>query len=189
MTATRRPTAKPVRARDKILSLEALLRRVARARRRGERIVFTNGCFDLLHPGHLRSLEQARRLGDRLVVAVNADASVRRAKGAERPIRRQRARMELVAGLACVDWVVGFAADTPIRLIEAIRPEVLAKGGDWALAEIVGATEVESWGGRVVRLALVPGEGTTGELARIRRPASRSPEPPTRRTPRNKARR
>lgn len=130
-----------------------------------------------------------RRLGDRLVVAVNADASVRRAKGAERPIRRQRARMELVAGLACVDWVVGFAADTPIRLIEAIRPEVLAKGGDWALAEIVGAAEVASWGGRVVRLALVPGEGTTGELARIRRPASRSPETRSRRAARRTPRR
>lgn len=177
-------SAKPVRARAKILSLEEVLRRVALARRRGERIVFTNGCFDLLHPGHLRSLEQARRLGDRLVVAVNGDASVRRAKGADRPIRRHRPRMELVAGLACVDWVVGFAADTPIRLIEAIRPDVLAKGGDWALDEIVGAAEVAAWGGRVVRLALLPGEGTTGELARIRRPPTKPPAPRRGRRPR-----
>jgi len=159
---------KPLRARDKVLSLERLLRQVARARRRGERIVFTNGCFDLLHPGHLRSLEAARRLGDRLIVAVNGDASVRRAKGEGRPIRSARRRRELVAGLACVDWVVGFAADTPIRLIEAIRPDVLAKGGDWALDAIVGGDRVAARGGRVVRLALRPGEGTTGELARIR---------------------
>lgn len=156
------------RARDKILSLEALARRVARARRDGLRIVFTNGCFDLLHRGHLRSLEQARGLGDRLVVAVNSDASVRRAKGPGRPIRPAANRMELVAGLACVDWVVGFGADTPLRLIERLRPDVLAKGGDWAPDEIVGAEEVRSWGGRVERLALVPGERTTVELARIR---------------------
>jgi D-beta-D-heptose 7-phosphate kinase/D-beta-D-heptose 1-phosphate adenosyltransferase len=166
---------KPVRARDKILRPDALVRRVARARARGERIVFTNGCFDLLHTGHLHTLEQARRLGDRLVVAVNADASVRRAKGPERPVRRTAQRMELVAGLACVDWVVAFAADTPIRLIERIRPDVLAKGADWALEAIVGAEEVRSWGGRVVRIELVRGESTTRELERISKPARRAP--------------
>ena len=167
---------KPIRAHTKILSLEALARRVARARREGLRIVFTNGCFDLLHRGHLRSLEQARGLGDRLIVAVNSDASVRRAKGPGRPLRKAAARMELVAGLACVDWVVAFDADTPLRLIERLRPDVLAKGGDWPIDAIVG-------GGRVVRLAIVAGEGTTGELARIRRadrtrPASPPPSPP-----------
>jgi len=155
-------------ARDKILSIDALARRVARARREDLRIVFTNGCFDLLHRGHLRSLEEARALGDRLVVAVNSDASVRRAKGPGRPLRRAAIRMELVAGLACVDWVVGFGADTPLRLIERLRPDVLAKGGDWALDEIVGAEQVRSWGGCVERLSLVPGERTTLELARIR---------------------
>lgn len=165
---------KPVRARDKILELECLVRRVARARRAGERIVFTNGCFDLLHVGHLRGLEAARALGDRLIVAVNDDASVRRRKGAERPLRRAARRRELVAGLACVDWVVGFRSDTPLALIERLRPDVLAKGGDWAADEIVGAAEVEAWGGRVVRLALVPGEGTTRELARLRKPGRRS---------------
>ena len=159
---------KSVRAKDKILDLDTLARRVARARRAGERIVFTNGCFDLLHLGHLRSLEQARGLGDRLIVAVNSDGSVRRAKGAGRPIRKAAQRRELVAGLACVDWVVGFGADTPLRLIERLRPDVLAKGGDWTLDEIVGGAEVRSWGGRVVRLALVPGEHTTLELGRIR---------------------
>jgi D-beta-D-heptose 7-phosphate kinase/D-beta-D-heptose 1-phosphate adenosyltransferase len=159
----------PLRARDKILSLDALARRVARARREGLRIVFTNGCFDLLHRGHLRSLEQARRKGDLLVVAVNTDASVRRAKGSGRPIRNAAIRMELVAGLACVDWVVPFGADTPLRLIERLRPEVLAKGGDWGTDEIVGADLVRSWGGRVERLTLVRGERTTLELGRIRR--------------------
>jgi len=164
----------PLRARDKILSFEALARRIARARRDGLRIVFTNGCFDLLHRGHLRSLEEARRLGDRLVVAVNSDASVRRAKGAGRPIRKAAIRMELVAGLACVDWVVPFGTDTPLRLIERLRPDVLAKGCDWGADEIVGADAVRSWGGRVERLALVPGEHTTLELGRIRRrPRSR----------------
>ena len=158
----------PLRARDKILSIDALARRVAGARREELRIVFTNGCFDLLHRGHLRSLEEARRLGDRLIVAVNSDASVRRAKGPGRPIRRAAIRMELVAGLACVDWVVGFGADTPLHLIERLRPDVLAKGGDWAPDEIVGAEEVHSWGGRVERLTLVPGERTTLELGRIR---------------------
>ncbi|MEZ4333947.1 MAG: adenylyltransferase/cytidyltransferase family protein [Myxococcota bacterium] len=164
---------KPIRARDKILRLEVLVRRVAAARARGERIVFTNGCFDLLHRGHLRGLEQARALGDRLIVAVNGDASVRRAKGADRPIRSAARRRELVAGLACVDWVVGFGADTPLRLIERLQPDVLAKGGDWALDAIVGSETVLARGGRVVRLARVPDEGTTGELARIRGRASR----------------
>ena len=159
---------KSVCAKDKILGLDTLARRVARARRAGLRIVFTNGCFDLLHLGHLRSLEQARGLGDRLIVAVNSDASVRRAKGAGRPVRRAAQRMELVAGLACVDWVVGFGADTPLRLIERLRPDVLAKGGDWALDEIVGGVEVRGFGGRVVRLDLFPGVHTTLELGRIR---------------------
>jgi D-beta-D-heptose 7-phosphate kinase/D-beta-D-heptose 1-phosphate adenosyltransferase len=157
-----------IRARDKILTIEALARCVTRARREGLRIVFTNGCFDLLHRGHLRSLEQARGLGDRLIVAVNSDASVRRAKGPGRPIRNAAIRMELVAGLACVDWVVAFRSDTPLRLIERLRPDVLAKGGDWALDAIVGADVVRSAGGRVERLTLVPGEHTTRELARIR---------------------
>ena len=159
---------KPPSATSKILRLDALARRVARARRGGERIVFTNGCFDLLHLGHLRSLEAARRAGDRLVVAVNGDASVRRAKGAGRPLRPAAERMELVAALACVDWVVPFSADTPLRLIVRLRPDVLAKGGDWTEGEIVGANEVRAWGGRVLRLPLVRGRHTTLELARIR---------------------
>jgi D-beta-D-heptose 7-phosphate kinase/D-beta-D-heptose 1-phosphate adenosyltransferase len=160
-------------ARDRILSLETAVRRVARARREGDRIAFTNGCFDLLHVGHVRSLERARALADRLVVGVNLDASVRRAKGADRPIQPARARMELVAALHCVDWVVGFAADTPIRLIRALRPDVLVKGGDWPADGIVGAEEVRRWGGRVVRTDVIVGERTSLLVERIRRPAPR----------------
>ena len=156
------------RARDKVLTLDAAGRAVRRARRRGESIVFTNGCFDLLHPGHVRSLEAARALGDRLVVAINADASVRRLKGPDRPIQPARVRKEVVAALACVDWVVGFGADTPIRAIRAIRPDVLAKGGDWALDEIVGRDDVEGWGGRVARLPLLAGVSTTATIEALR---------------------
>ena len=160
-------------ARSKISTLDVLTTRVARARRAGETIVFTNGCFDLLHVGHVRSLEEAGRLGDRLVVAVNRDASVRRAKGRSRPLLPATERIELVASLGCVDWVVGFAADTPIRVIEKVRPDVLAKGGDWALDEIVGRELVEAWGGRVVRLRQVPGRRSTDLIELIRNEPAR----------------
>ena len=149
------------RAADHLLPLAAAQRRVRAAQRRGERVVFTNGCFDWLHIGHVRSLEQARGLGDRLIVAVNSDASVRRLKGPTRPRVPARQRAEVIAALQCVDWVVIFRADTPLRTIEALQPDVLAKGGDWALDEIVGRAQVESWGGRVVRLREVPGVRTT----------------------------
>ena len=129
--------------------------------------MFTNGCFDLLHPGHVRSLEAAARHGDRLIVAVNQDASVRRLKGPERPIQSARARKEVVAALACVDWVVGFSADTPLRTIQALRPDVLAKGGDWQIDEIVGRDEIGGWGGRVVRLPLFAGHSTTLTIEKL----------------------
>lgn len=161
-------------ARSKITTLAALTTRIRRARRAGQIIVFTNGCFDLLHIGHVRSLEQARRLGDQLIVAVNLDASVRRAKGPDRPILPAKERMELVAALGCVDWVVRFRADTPIRLIQTLRPDVLAKGGDWALDEIVGRREVEGRGGRVVRLDVTRGARTSDLIERVWR---RTPRP------------
>jgi D-beta-D-heptose 7-phosphate kinase/D-beta-D-heptose 1-phosphate adenosyltransferase len=160
----RRPGPPP--ARRKLLSRQAAVRALARARRRGERVVFTNGCFDLLHVGHVRSLEAARRLGDRLVVGVNGDASVRRLKGPGRPIVPARQRAEILAALACVDFVVIFPDATPLELIRALRPEVLAKGGDWAIGAIVGRAEVEAWRGRVVRLREVPGVRTTRILER-----------------------
>jgi D-beta-D-heptose 7-phosphate kinase/D-beta-D-heptose 1-phosphate adenosyltransferase len=155
------------RARDKILTRRSAGQAVRRAQRRGEQVVFTNGCFDLLHVGHVRSLEEARSHGDRLVVAVNADRSVRRLKGPGRPVVGERQRAEVLAGLACVDWVVLFGEETPLRVIRALRPDVLAKGGDWALDQIVGREDVEGWGGRVVRLRQVPGARTSTVLRRM----------------------
>lgn len=133
-------------------------------------MVLTNGCFDLLHVGHVRSLEQARRLGDRLIVAVNGDASLRRLKGGSRPLVPARQRAELIGALACVDWVLLFRGDSPLPTIRALRPDVLAKGGDWALDRIVGRDLVEGWGGRVVRLRRIPGLSTSKLLERARRP-------------------
>ena len=132
-------------------------------------VVFTNGVFDLLHVGHVALLEAARAEGGALVVGVNSDASVRRLeKGAERPIVPQRERARLLAALACVDCVVLFDEETPLALIERLRPDVLVKGADYARAAIVGADQVEAWGGRVVRVPLVPGASTTALLARLR---------------------
>ena len=148
-------------ARDRVLTRKAAAEAVRRAQRRSERVVFTNGCFDLLHVGHVRSLAEARSLGDRLIVAVNDDASVRRLKGPPRPVVPARQRAEVLAALECVDWVVIFGAPTPLATIRALRPDVLAKGGDWQLDQIVGREDVESWGGRVVRLREVPGVRTT----------------------------
>lgn len=156
------------RARDKILRIAAAARSCRAARRRGERVVFTNGCFDLLHAGHVQSLEQARGLGDRLVVALNSDASVRRLKGAGRPLVPARQRALILAALEAVDWVVVFRADTPLAAIRALRPDVLAKGGDWPLHAIVGRDLVEGWGGRVVRLREIPGVRTSRLVERIR---------------------
>ncbi len=134
----------------------------------GERIVFTNGVFDLLHRGHAEYLAKARALGERLVVGVNSDASVRRLKGPARPIVAAEDRAALLQALACVDLAVIFDDDTPVRLIEAVRPDVLVKGGDWAVAQIVGRELVESYGGRVLSIPLREGCGTSVLVERIR---------------------
>ena len=134
----------------------------------GRRIVFTNGVFDILHPGHVRYLQQARALGDALVVGLNADASVRRNKGPERPINDERERAEILAALACVDAVVIFAEDTPAEIIKAIRPDVLVKGADWAEDAIVGRDTVEAGGGKVVRVPVEQGYSTTEIIRKIR---------------------
>jgi D-beta-D-heptose 7-phosphate kinase/D-beta-D-heptose 1-phosphate adenosyltransferase len=140
----------------------------ARLRRRGARVVFTNGVFDLLHVGHVSLLEQARALGDCLVVGVNTDASVRRLKGRGRPIIPLAERLEMLAGLKPVDYVVPFGEDTPARLIALVRPAVLVKGGDYRKSEIVGRDTVERDGGRVVRVRLRRGRSTSGLVARAR---------------------
>ncbi len=151
-----------------VVSQEELILRVAAEKGNGRRVVFTNGCFDLLHPGHIRCLEQARALGDALVVAINSDASVRRIKGANRPILPLEERAELLAALGCVDYVTVFDAPTPRELIARVLPAVLVKGGDWGPDEIVGREEVEAAGGRVVSIPLAPGYSTSAILARIR---------------------
>jgi D-beta-D-heptose 7-phosphate kinase/D-beta-D-heptose 1-phosphate adenosyltransferase len=149
---------------------EARLIELARqARARGERVVITNGCFDLLHPGHVGYLEKAAELGDRLVVAVNDDDSVRRLKGAGRPVNALNQRMAVLAGLRAVDWVVPFSEDTPERLICAVRPDVLVKGGDYRPAQIAGARCVQETGGQVVVLDYVEGCSTSAVIDAIRR--------------------
>src|SRR5690606_41880157 len=150
----------------KILDRAELLRRFGRPR--SMRLVFTNGCFDLLHRGHVEYLFEARSLGDALVVAINSDASVRRLKGAERPLVPAADRALLVAALACVDAVTIFDEDTPRDLIAALLPDVLVKGADYSLDEVVGRTEVEAAGGSVVLVPLRPGYSTTGLVRRIR---------------------
>jgi rfaE bifunctional protein nucleotidyltransferase chain/domain len=142
--------------------------RVEAWRRDGERIVFTNGVFDLLHRGHVEYLEEAAALGDRLVIGINSDASVRRLKGPERPLTREAERAELLAALACVDLVAIFDEDTPERLIQEVAPDVLVKGGDWAVERIVGREFVEARGGRVLNVPLREGLSTTALLERVR---------------------
>jgi D-beta-D-heptose 7-phosphate kinase/D-beta-D-heptose 1-phosphate adenosyltransferase len=138
-------------------------------RERGLRVAFTNGCFDLLHAGHLSLLEQARAAADVLVVAINSDASVRRLKGAGRPTVPEMERAEVLRALESVDRVTIYEEDTPLRAIEALLPDVLVKGADWALERIVGRAEVEAAGGVVLRVPLLPGLSTTELLARVRR--------------------
>jgi rfaE bifunctional protein nucleotidyltransferase chain/domain len=157
------------RQRSKIVGRAALERRLRALRRAGKRIVFTNGCFDLIHAGHVRYLRAARRLGDVLVVGLNSDASVRRLKGPQRPLVPQRARCEVMAALEMVDLVTVFAQDTPYELIARVQPDVLVKGGDWRPDHIVGADLVRARGGRVRALPFARGYSTTALVERIRR--------------------
>lgn len=152
---------------EKILENQALVCKVGELRQSGGRIVFTNGCFDILHPGHIRYLESARNLGDALVVGVNSDRSVRALKGPSRPILNQQERCQLLAGLESVSYVTIFDEDTPLRLIQSILPDVLVKGGDWGADEIVGRKEVEAHGGKVVSLPYEAGQSTSAIIERI----------------------
>ena len=150
----------------KIIPRRAVRAAFARIRRRGKTIVFTNGCFDILHAGHARSLREAAALGDVLAVGVNSDASVRRLKGEGRPVQTARDRAYLLASLSCVSFVVVFSEDTPAALIEQVVPHVLVKGGDWKGKEIVGSDFVLSRGGTVRTIRLLPGRSTTSILRR-----------------------
>jgi D-beta-D-heptose 7-phosphate kinase/D-beta-D-heptose 1-phosphate adenosyltransferase len=159
-----------LQAQEKVLSLDDLVGRAAAWRSTGQQIVFTNGCFDLLHIGHITLLEQARRGGDRLVVAINSDASVSKLKGPSRPIVGERERGRILAALAAVDAVVVFDDPTPLRVIEALRPNVIVKGGDYNEDTVVGAKEVRSWGGRVKIVPTVEGFSTTKLISKAMTP-------------------
>lgn len=152
---------------EKILPRAELIIRRRQWKDNGRRVVFTNGCFDLLHPGHIRLLEQARALGNVLVVGLNSDASLRGLKGEGRPLVPEAERAEVLAGLAAVDAVTLFEEPTPRQLVAALLPDVLVKGGDWGPGEIVGRAEVEAAGGRVVVLPYVEGYSTSALIARI----------------------
>jgi len=152
---------------SKILSIDQLLSERERLGREGKRLVFTNGCFDLLHPGHVRYLEQAKNLGDRLIVAINSDRSVRELKGPGRPILSENERAEVLAALSCVDYLTIFDDSTPLRIISILLPDILVKGGDWSVDQIVGRVEVEAAGGRVISLPFSDGYSTSDLIERI----------------------
>jgi rfaE bifunctional protein nucleotidyltransferase chain/domain len=157
-----------------VLTVEEAILRFGREKRNGRRVVFTNGCFDLLHPGHIRGLELARKLGDVLIVGLNSDASVRQLKGEGRPVISEGERAEILAALESVDAVVIFDELTPREVISRLLPDVLVKGGDWSGDQIVGREEVEAAGGRVVSVPVVPGYSTSAILRKIREGARSS---------------
>ena len=154
-------------AAEKILDRNTLKEKMDSLRKAGKRLVFTNGCFDLIHLGHIRLLEKAREKGDCLVVAVNSDSSVKQIKEPGRPIIPDGQRAEVVAALGCVDWVTIFDEPDPLDLIRLLEPDVLVKGTDWSEEEIVGAPEVREAGGQVLRIPLVPGSSTSVIVERI----------------------
>ncbi|MCD6387830.1 MAG: D-glycero-beta-D-manno-heptose 1-phosphate adenylyltransferase [Desulfobulbaceae bacterium] len=159
--------------RDKILKLPELAELVQQYKEGGCRVVFTNGCFDLLHEGHVTYLEKARQQGDCLVVGLNTDASIRSIKGPDRPVNEEMSRARVLAALGCVDHVVLFGEETPLNLITTLMPDVLVKGADWSVETIVGAREVIEGGGRVATIDLVDDVSTTGLIGKIR--SDRSP--------------
>ena len=164
--------------RDKVLASGDLKREIERLRGAAGgrfRLVFTNGCFDILHVGHLRYLVEARAQGDALVVALNSDESVRRLKGERRPVLGLKDRMAVMAGLACVDWVTWFEEDKPLGLLEELRPEVLVKGANYGIEGVVGRELAEGWGAEVMTLSLVEGSSTSGIIERVM--ATRQPGP------------
>jgi len=155
--------------RGKIISPGSLLRVRDRLKREGKTVVFTNGCFDLIHGGHVRLFRTAKKLGDILIVALNSDASVRKLKGPQKPIFPLRERQEVLAAMSDIDYVTFFSETTPRRIISSLLPDVLVKGGDWGPGEIIGAEEVEAAGGRVVRVPFLRGHSTTNIIAKILR--------------------
>jgi D-beta-D-heptose 7-phosphate kinase/D-beta-D-heptose 1-phosphate adenosyltransferase len=153
--------------KNKIKDKEDLKKVVERVKKEGKRIVFTNGCFDLIHVGHTRYLEEAKKLGDILIVAVNSDQSVRTIKGNKRPITPEEERAEVLSALQCVDFVVIFHEQDPLNIISLLKPDVLVKGGDWGEDAIIGREVVESIGGEVVRISEIKGASTSSIISRI----------------------
>lgn len=160
---------KSYKPQQKIFTLPKLLIRLRAKRAAKKKIVFTNGCFDLLHVGHVRYLQQARALGDELIVGINSDDSVKRLKGSDRPIVSELERAEVLAGLECVNFVTFFSESTPESLIRSIRPDVLVKGGDWKVKDIIGGEFVQAYGGKVLSLAYIPGRSTTDIIQKIQK--------------------
>jgi D-beta-D-heptose 7-phosphate kinase/D-beta-D-heptose 1-phosphate adenosyltransferase len=153
---------------QKIVTPAAAAEAAERWRARGYKVGFTNGCFDILHPGHVHLLEQCRSMCDRLIVGLNADASVSRLKGPTRPVNTEAARAAVLASNLSVDLVCIFEEDTPLAILNLIKPDLLVKGADYTLETVVGAREVESWGGKVALAELMPGHSTTATIARLR---------------------
>lgn len=153
--------------RNKLVSLQKLKKHIGIARKKGKTIAFTNGCFDIIHAGHVRYLNKAKSLGDILVIGLNSDSSVKKIKGEKRPIVPQRERAEVLSGLEAVDYVVLFNEPTPIKPIKAVLPDILVKGADWASHEIVGADAVKAAGGKIKRVKLVEGRSTTNIIKKI----------------------
>ena len=151
----------------KIRRIDALKRIRARLRREGKRVVFTNGCFDLIHGGHIHLFRWAKKQGDVLIVALNTDASIRRLKGPTRPIFPLAERFEVLAAIEDIDYLVSFGEDTPRKIIATLLPDILVKGGDWGPGEIVGAEEVEAAGGRVLRVPYLKGHSSTDIIEKI----------------------
>lgn len=168
MSRTTAPRARSPRPfLSKIKSRDALARALKARAFQGKRVVFTNGCFDLLHPGHVTYLERAKRLGDVLVVALNSDSSVRMIKGPKRPVVTLKDRAKVIAALESVDFVTSFSESTPLKTITLLKPTLIVKGGDWPVDQIVGAKEAPTWGGRARALTLVAGRSTTHILKRL----------------------
>lgn len=159
--------------RQKVKGLRSIKREIDGLKGQGKKIVFTNGCFDILHPGHTRYLWEARRLGDYLLVAVNSDRSVKAIKGQGRPVMTVEERTEVLAALGFVDGIVIFDEDTPLKIIQELLPDVLVKGGDWTEDRIVGADVVKGAGGKVKRIPFVSGYSTSGIIRKIREGISR----------------
>jgi len=154
---------------QKIQKISRLKKILARLRVRGKKIVFTNGCFDILHVGHIRYLRKAKSLGDILIIGMNTDRSVKTIKGEKRPIVPEKERAEVLSALEFVDYVIPFDEPDPLDLIAALKPDVLVKGADWSKDRIIGREVVENLGGRVVRIPMVPGASTTGLIEKIKK--------------------